>query len=97
MIVNLYYPSSRSVNDKIPLDLCSLSYHLIDDAVGYMLAMGWYNQLVKIDLKSFLAQVGRVMSMVISVYHLGFAQLQRSSLHLLMSWLGRYTIVECNI
>ena len=51
MIVDLSYPSGRSVNDKISSDLCSLRYPSVDDAVGYILAMGRHTQLVKIDLK----------------------------------------------
>ena len=52
MIVDLSYPSGKSVNDFISPDICSLHYPSVDDAVDLVLALGQYTQLVKIDLKS---------------------------------------------
>ena len=52
MIVDLCHPRGHSVNDLIPSDLCSLSYPAVDDAVDYILFLGRYTGLVKIDLKS---------------------------------------------
>lgn len=52
MIVDLSYPNGRSVNDCIPSEVCSLRYPSVDDAVQFILSLGRYTQLVKIDLKN---------------------------------------------
>ena len=52
MIVDLSHPRGRSLNDLISPDVCTLSYPSIDDAVDFVVSMGRYTQLVKIDLKS---------------------------------------------
>ena len=52
MIVDLSHPSGRSVNHLIPSDLCSLHYPSVDDAGDYILALGRYTQLIKVDLKN---------------------------------------------
>ena len=44
--------SGRSVYDQIPSDLCSLHYPSVDDAVDFILTLGQYTQLTKIDLKN---------------------------------------------
>ena len=40
------------MNDLIPPEVCSLSYLSVDNAVDYIVAVGRYTQLVKIDLKN---------------------------------------------
>ena len=52
MIVDLSYPRGQSVNDCIPSNLCSLSYPSVDDAVDYVMELGRFMQMVKLDLKS---------------------------------------------
>ena len=52
MIVDLSYPRGQSVNDCIPSNLCSLSYPSVDDAVDYVMELGRFTQMVKLDLKS---------------------------------------------
>ena len=52
MIVDLSYPQGNSVNDLISFDLCSFLYPSVDDAVDFILSLGRYTQLVKIDLKN---------------------------------------------
>lgn len=52
MIVDLYSPRGRSVNDGIQKHLCTLKYASVDDAVRFILAIGPNTLLLKIDLKS---------------------------------------------
>ena len=52
LITDLSYKSGSSVNDGIPLQLCSLTYVTIDDAILNILKSGKYTILVKIDIKS---------------------------------------------
>ena len=52
MIVDLSHPRGHSLNDLIPPEACSLSYPSVDDAVEFILSLGRYTQLVKIDLKN---------------------------------------------
>ena len=52
MIVDLSHPDGRSVNDDISPDLCSLSYPSVDNAVEYILTLGRFTELVKVDLKN---------------------------------------------
>ena len=52
MIVDLSYPRGQSVNDCIPSSLCSLSYLSVNDVVDYILELGRFTQVVKLDLKS---------------------------------------------
>ena len=51
--MDLSYPRSLSVNNKISSDLCSLRYPSVNDAITYMyiLPLGQLTQLVKVDLK----------------------------------------------
>ena len=52
LILDLSYPESRSVNDGISRDLCSLSYASVDDAIKAILSLGQGTQLAKLDLES---------------------------------------------
>ena len=52
MIVDFSHPRGCSLNDLIPPDACTLSYPSIDDAVDFVVSMGRYTQLVKIDINS---------------------------------------------
>ena len=52
LIVDLSFPSSQSVNDGIPKELCSLKYITIDDAINYIVRLGPGTHLAKIDIKS---------------------------------------------
>ena len=52
MIVDLSYPSSRSVNDGINPDWCTLNYSSVNDVVRFVLGLGQGSHLVKVDLKS---------------------------------------------
>ena len=52
MIVDLSLPKGHSVNDGIDLDLCSLTYISMDDAVRAILYMGRGTMLAKVDIKS---------------------------------------------
>ena len=52
MIVDLSYPTGRSVNDGIPKSLCTVSYASIDDAVCFITTLGRHTLLLKVDLKS---------------------------------------------
>ena len=51
LIVDLSSPATRSVNDGIPSNLCSLQYASIDEAVAIVSLLGRGTMLVKIDLK----------------------------------------------
>uniref|UniRef100_A0A1X7UND5 Reverse transcriptase domain-containing protein n=1 Tax=Amphimedon queenslandica TaxID=400682 RepID=A0A1X7UND5_AMPQE len=87
MIVDLSFPKGRSVNDNIPSDLCSLSYPSLDDAVSFILELGQFTQMVKLDLKCVylilpihrcdyqdLGVVGRAKCLLTSVSRLAFLQ-----------------------
>ena len=50
--IDLSHPDGRSVNDAIPLALCSLRYPSVDDAVECILSLGRGTLLVKVDLKN---------------------------------------------
>ena len=50
--MNLSHPRGWSVSDLIPSHHCSLCYPSVDDAVDYILALGRYTQLIKIDFKN---------------------------------------------
>ena len=52
MIVDLSYPSGRSVNDGIAPPLCSLKYASVDDALRFITRLGRNTLLLKVDLKS---------------------------------------------
>jgi len=52
LIVNLSFPHTRSINDGIPKELCSISYVTIDDAINRILTLGPGSLLAKIDIKS---------------------------------------------
>ena len=52
MIVDLSYPSDRSVNDGIAASLCSMRYSSLDDAIQFITRLGPGTLLTKIDLKS---------------------------------------------
>ena len=52
LIVDLSFPTDRSVNDGIPKELCSLKYITIDDAVEHIVRSGPGTHLAKIDIKS---------------------------------------------
>ena len=52
MIVDLSYPSGRSVNDGISADLCSLQYASIDNALQFVTTLGQGTLLIKVDLKN---------------------------------------------
>ena len=52
MIIDLSHPTSQSVNDFIPSDLCSHHYPSVDDTIDFILELGRYTQLMMIDLKN---------------------------------------------
>ena len=52
MIVDLSYPLSRSVNDGISRDPCSLRYASMDDALCFVNRLGRGSLLIKVDLKN---------------------------------------------
>ena len=106
MIVDLFHSSGRSVNNLIPSDLCSLCYPSVDDTVDYILALGHYTQLIKIDLKNAYRIfpytgkidtcwecVGKVVSVLISVCRLASTQPRRYSPLLQIHW-HEFLIVE---
>ena len=51
LIMDLSCPATRSVNDGIPSNLCSLKYASVDDAVAKVQALGRGTMLVKMDLQ----------------------------------------------
>ena len=51
MIVDLSHPCGQELSEKIPSDLCPLRCPSVHDAVDYILALGRYTQLVRVDLK----------------------------------------------
>ena len=51
LILDLSSPQNRSVNDGIPLDLCSIRYASVDSAVEKILRLGRNSLLAKIDIK----------------------------------------------
>ena len=51
-ILDLSFPKSKSVNDGIPKDLCSLHYITVDDAIRQIIASGKGALLAKADIKS---------------------------------------------
>ena len=57
MIVDLLYPSGRSVNDGIASDLCSLKYSSVDDALQFITMLGQNTLLIKVDLRSVYCMV----------------------------------------
>ena len=52
LIVDLSHPKGKSVNDRIPKSLCSMSYITTDNAISRILALGRGTLLAKIDVKS---------------------------------------------
>lgn len=52
MIVDLSYPSQRSINDGVDPDLSSIRFSSVDDAVKFILGLGRGTLLLKVDLKS---------------------------------------------
>ena len=52
LIVDLSYPKKASVNDGIDLDLCSLVYTSVDEAVNRVLQRGRGTQLAKLNIAS---------------------------------------------
>ena len=52
LIVDLSHPARNSVNDGIELQLCTLSYTSVDEAVTLILGKGRGTQLAKLDLES---------------------------------------------
>ena len=52
MIIDLSYPSGRSVDYFIPSDLCSLCSPSVDEAVDFILELGRCTQLMRVDLKN---------------------------------------------
>ena len=50
LVVNLSSPHGQSVNDGISLDLCSLRYASVDNAVDIITNLGRSTELVKLDL-----------------------------------------------
>ena len=57
MIVDLFFPLGRGVNDGISSTLASVSYSSVDDDVRRILHLGKRTQLVKVDLKQAYRQV----------------------------------------
>ena len=52
LIIDLSHPASRSVNDGIPKNLCSLTYITVDSAIQRIQLLGQGTLLAKIDVKS---------------------------------------------
>ena len=52
LIMDLSFPERSSVNDRIPLQLCSMSYTSVDNAVSMALNIGRGVVLAKFDLES---------------------------------------------
>ena len=52
LIMDLSAPRGRSINDSIDLDLCSLKYATINQALLFLQILGPGAQLAKMDLKS---------------------------------------------
>jgi len=52
LILDLSYPEGKSVNDGIELELCSLKYVSVDDAVRVVLELGTGTQLAKLDIQN---------------------------------------------
>jgi len=52
LIVDLSYPDRCSINDRIPKDLCSLTYIMVDMAIKQITALGRGTLLAKVDIKS---------------------------------------------
>ena len=52
MIVDLPYPSGRSVNDGITKPLCSLRFLSVDNVVQFIKALDQYIYLIRLDLQS---------------------------------------------
>ena len=50
LVVDLSFPHGQSVNDGISLDLCSLRYASVDNAVDIITNLGRSTELVKLDL-----------------------------------------------
>uniref|UniRef100_A0A1X7TMC5 Reverse transcriptase domain-containing protein n=1 Tax=Amphimedon queenslandica TaxID=400682 RepID=A0A1X7TMC5_AMPQE len=51
MIVDLSFSHNHSINDGIPITLCSLSYSSVDSAVSEIVKMGKGTGLIKINRK----------------------------------------------
>ena len=52
IIMDLSFPTGKSINDGIDPDLCSLSYAKVDDVVKAICQLGPGSQMAKIDIKS---------------------------------------------
>lgn len=50
LILDLSFPSGKSVNDGIPRDLASLQYVSVDDAARIIMSMGRNTELAKVDI-----------------------------------------------
>ena len=81
LITDLSHASDSSVNDGIPLQLCTLTYVTIDDAILSILRSGTNTVLAKIDIKN--------------AFHL--LQVHLADRHLLgMKWRGNVYINHCD-
>jgi len=52
LIVDLSHPESRSVNDGVNRELCSLQYARVEEVVWKLLGLGPGAQMAKIDIRS---------------------------------------------
>ena len=57
MIVDLSYPSGRSINDGLSPMISLVTYALVDAALRFIKQLGWNTMSIKVDLKSVYRMV----------------------------------------
>ena len=100
--LDLSQPRGTSVNEFILEKFCSVHYSVFDDAVKVARLAGESAMMAKIDIKhafrlcpvkiDFSVSNGKTCILWTHIYLLGAEHLQQYSIHLLMPWLGFFSV-----